>query len=93
MAARVLRLASPMPASYSFGLGSTGALAMLVRVVVAIVLLFLPGAALAQVEKRIALLIGNQGYADTVGALQNPYKDIALVSRALTDLVPARPVL
>jgi len=59
---------------------------MLVRGVVAIVLLLLPAAAFAQTEKRIALLIGNQGYADSVGPLQNPHKDIALVGRALTDV-------
>src|SRR5262245_35648585 len=59
---------------------------MLVRVVVAIFLLLSPTAALAQAEKRIALLIGNQAYADTVGPLQNPHKDIALVGRALTDV-------
>src|SRR5215510_7595282 len=59
---------------------------MLARVVVAIVLLLLPTAAFSQTEKRVALLIGNQGYADTVGPLQNPHKDIALVGRALTDV-------
>jgi hypothetical protein len=56
------------------------------RGVVAIFLLLIPAAAFAQAEKRIALLIGNQGYADTVGPLQNPHKDIALVGRALTDV-------
>src|SRR5262245_1206936 len=59
---------------------------MLARVVVAIVLLLLPAAAFAQVEKRVALLIGNQGYTDTVGPLQNPHKDIALIGRALTEV-------
>ena len=59
---------------------------MLVRAVVAIFLLLLPIAAFAQSEKRIALLIGNQGYGESVGPLQNPYKDIALVGRALTDV-------
>ena len=39
---------------------------MLARVVVAIVLLLLPATAFAQTEKRIALLIGNQAYADAV---------------------------
>jgi hypothetical protein len=34
---------------------------MLARVIFAIDLLFWPGATLAQAEKRIALLIGNQG--------------------------------
>src|SRR5215813_15450191 len=59
---------------------------MWVRVVVAIGLLLLPTAAFSQAEKRVALLIGNQGYADTVGPLQNPHKDIELVGRALTDV-------
>ena len=59
---------------------------MWVRVVIAIVLLLLPTSVFAQAEKRIALLIGNQGYADTVGPLQNPHKDIALVGHALTDV-------
>src|SRR5262247_470928 len=59
---------------------------MWVRVVVAIALFLLPTAAFAQTEKRIALLIGNQGYAETVGPLQNPHKDIALVGRALTEV-------
>src|SRR5262245_14978088 len=59
---------------------------MLARVVVAIVLLLLPTAASSQTEKSAALLIGNQGDADTVARLQNPHKDIALVGRALTDV-------
>src|SRR5262245_64609999 len=59
---------------------------MWVRVIFAILLLNLPTGAFAQTEKRIALLIGNQGYADTVGPLQNPHKDIALVGRALTEV-------
>ena len=54
--------------------------------ILAITLLLLPATAFAQTEKRIALLIGNQAYADTVGPLQNPHKDIALVGRALTDV-------
>jgi uncharacterized caspase-like protein len=37
-------------------------------------------------RRRIALLIGNQDYADAVGPLQNPHKDIARVGRALTDV-------
>ncbi|MFZ4807384.1 MAG: SUMF1/EgtB/PvdO family nonheme iron enzyme [Hyphomicrobiaceae bacterium] len=35
-------------------------------------------------EKRIALLIGNQAYDRSVGALKNPHNDIALVGAALT---------
>jgi uncharacterized caspase-like protein len=34
-------------------------------------------------EKRIALLIGNQAYDASVGALKNPHNDIALVEKAL----------
>src|SRR5215510_10178256 len=62
---------------------STGALAMLARVVVTIVLLLLPAAALAQAEKRIALLIGNKDYKASVGALTNPLNDIRIVGDAL----------
>jgi hypothetical protein len=41
---------------------------MLMRVAVTIVLLLLPGAAFAQAEKRIALLIGSKDYKSGVGA-------------------------
>jgi len=34
-------------------------------------------------EKRIALVIGNQAYDDTVGVLKNPHNDIAMVAAAL----------
>jgi formylglycine-generating enzyme required for sulfatase activity len=37
----------------------------------------------AQVEKRIALLIGNQAYDTSVGKLRNPHNDIAVVGQAL----------
>jgi uncharacterized caspase-like protein len=53
------------------------------RVVIAIVLLLLPGAAFAQAEKRIALLIGNRSYDTSVGVLKNPHNDIAVVGEAL----------
>ena len=46
---------------------------MRVRVVIATVPLLLPSAALAQVEKRIALLIGNRAYDTSVAALKNPH--------------------
>lgn len=36
-----------------------------------------------QEPARIALLIGNQSYEPSVGALKNPHNDIALLSRAL----------
>src|SRR5262249_32276996 len=57
---------------------------MLVRVVFAIVLLLSPISALAQTEKRIALLIGNRAYDPSVGVLKNPHNDIAVVGEALT---------
>ena len=38
----------------------------------------------AQEPQRIALVIGNQGYHPSVGALKNPHNDIALVASALT---------
>ena len=56
---------------------------MWVRVVVAIVLLFLPTALHAQAEKRIALLIGNKDYKAGVGTLTNPLNDIRVVGEAL----------
>jgi len=37
-------------------------------------------------EPRLALLIGNQGYADKVGPLKNPHNDIGLVGKALESL-------
>jgi uncharacterized caspase-like protein len=59
---------------------------MWVRVVVAVFLLLLPSAASAQTEKRIALLIGNQGYDSQIGHLANPHNDIALLEKALKEL-------
>src|SRR5690349_2064248 len=59
---------------------------MWVRVVVALFLLLLPSAAFAQTEKRIALLIGNQGYDSQIGRLANPHNDIALLEKALKGL-------
>src|SRR5262245_39836228 len=59
---------------------------MLARVIVAIVLLLLPTAVLAQVEKRLALLIGNQGYAAKVGLLKNPHNDVSLIETSLKQL-------
>jgi formylglycine-generating enzyme required for sulfatase activity len=40
----------------------------------------------AQEPPRIALLIGNQGYADKVGPLKNPHNDVAHVEAALKGL-------
>jgi uncharacterized caspase-like protein len=57
----------------------------MVRVAIALILLVLvPSGALA--EKRIALLIGNQGYNAKVGPLKNPHNDVALVGAALGKL-------
>ena len=43
-------------------------------------------ASAASAEKRIALLIGNQDYAQAVGPLKNPHKDIAVVAKALAKV-------
>src|SRR5262245_20258770 len=45
--------------------------------------LTLVGATSAQTEKRVALLIGNQGYDTSVGRLKNPHNDIAVDGEAL----------
>src|SRR5262249_5884142 len=59
---------------------------MWVRVAVAIAFLVLPTVALAQVEKRIALLIGNKDYKAGVGSLTNPLNDIRVVGEALKSV-------
>jgi hypothetical protein len=56
-------------------------LARLSLIVLLILALALP--AQAQDAARLALLIGNQGCADKVGALKNPHHDIAIVGKAL----------
>jgi hypothetical protein len=43
----------------------------------------LPAAALAQVEKGIALLIGNQTYTAEIWVVANPHNDVALLERTL----------
>ena len=52
----------------------------------------LPSSAVAQAQKRFALLIGNQSYDRSVGVLRNPHNDIALVAGALSkqqfDILP-----
>src|SRR5262245_12537913 len=40
----------------------------------------------ATAEERIALLIGNQAYKESVGPLRNPYNDVALLASALDRL-------
>ncbi|MGO9986518.1 MAG: SUMF1/EgtB/PvdO family nonheme iron enzyme [Rhodomicrobium sp.] len=48
---------------------------------------FFCGAAAASAESaRLALLIGNQNYADKVGPLKNPHSDVALIESALQRL-------
>src|SRR5262245_20592129 len=59
---------------------------MLARAVVAIVLLLLPTVGFAQTEKRIALLIGNEGYGNEIGRLTNPHNDVAVLEKALKGL-------
>ena len=59
---------------------------MWVRVAIAIFLLLLPTALHAQAEKRIALLIGNQGYDSEIGRLANPHNDVALLEKTLKVL-------
>ena len=59
---------------------------MWVRVAIAIVLLLLPTALHAQAEKRIALLIGNQGYGSEIGRLANPHNDVVLLEKTLKAL-------
>jgi TRAP-type mannitol/chloroaromatic compound transport system substrate-binding protein/uncharacterized caspase-like protein len=60
----------------------------MVRVAVtwALLLLVVPAVALAEAEKRIALLIGNQAYTPEIGALLNPHNDVALLERTLKTL-------
>src|SRR5262249_15362288 len=59
----------------------------MVRATIVLILLALvPSAAVAQAEKRIALLIGNQTYNSKVGRLKNPHDDVALVGAALKQL-------
>src|SRR5262245_24218936 len=57
---------------------------MSVRVVVFLMLMLLPSA--VQAEKRMALLIGNQSYSSTIGALANPHNDVALLEKSLKGL-------
>jgi formylglycine-generating enzyme required for sulfatase activity len=43
-------------------------------------------ASVAHAEKRIALLISNQGYSGEIGRLANPHNDVVLLEKALKDL-------
>jgi hypothetical protein len=58
--------------------------AMLRAAVVVLLVAFLSSH--AQAEPRIALLIGNQGYATDVGPLKNPLNDIRIVGAALAKV-------
>src|SRR5262245_21300000 len=57
---------------------------MSVRVVVILMLMMLPSA--VQAETRMELLIGNQSYTSTIGALANPHTDVALLETSLKGL-------
>jgi uncharacterized caspase-like protein len=54
--------------------------------IVLLLLLLAPSAAVAQTEKRIALLIGNEAYGSEIGRLANPHNDVALLEQALKGL-------
>jgi uncharacterized caspase-like protein len=51
-----------------------------------LLLVFVPSAAIAQAEKRIALIIGNKAYSEAVGPLKNPHNDITLMGKALREV-------
>ena len=64
-----------------------GALGVRQHLVVGMLLVFLGSiSAQAQDPARLALLIGNQEYADKVGPLKNPHNDIARIDEALRKL-------
>ncbi len=58
----------------------------MLRILVGLVLFALTAAWPAQAETRRALLIGLQHYADEVGPLDNPHKDVDLMADALTQI-------
>ena len=62
-----------------------GTLALLRRLVV-LLALHLPFATGAAAQEKFALLIGNQGYKETVGPLRNPHNDVSVVAAALDKL-------
>src|SRR5215510_1195865 len=49
--------------------------------IILLILLLANSAALA--EKRMALLIGNEGYTSAIGRLANPHNDVALLEQTL----------
>src|SRR5262245_20627027 len=54
--------------------------------IVPLLCLLLAAGPAARAEKRLALLIGNQGYSAEIGRLANPHNDIALLERTLKGL-------
>src|SRR5262249_46515011 len=54
--------------------------------IVLLLLMLVQSAAVAQGEKRIALLIGNEAYTNEVGRLANPHNDVALLEKSLKGL-------
>jgi uncharacterized caspase-like protein len=57
----------------------------MLRLVLALLALMLLSSA-ASAERRLALLIGNQGYLQSVGPLKNAHKDAAIVGKALAKI-------
>jgi caspase domain-containing protein len=55
-------------------------------IAVALVVWMAAAATAAHAEKRLALLIGNQGYGNEIGRLANPHNDVALLEKALKAL-------
>ena len=56
----------------------------MLRVVIALLMLLVPS--VAQAEKRLALLIGNESYSAEIGRLSNPHNDVALLESVLKRL-------
>lgn len=58
----------------------------LASIAVTAFVLLLAAAPVAHAQKRVALLIGNQGYSAEIGRLANPHNDIALLEKTLKGL-------
>jgi len=56
----------------------------MLRAAIALLMLLVPS--VAQAEKRLALLIGNESYSAEIGRLSNPHNDVALLEKALKGL-------
>jgi citrate lyase beta subunit len=52
--------------------------------VVALALMVLPS--IARAENRVALLIGNQDYANEIGGFADPHNDVTLLGKTFKDL-------